>query len=64
MTEAAVKKWRVRGLSEEQADRLDCAFNLHPVLLWPGWLDGEGQDLTRRPRPMYAPESRLAVAGG
>ncbi|CAN5530710.1 hypothetical protein BH10ACT1_BH10ACT1_33450 [soil metagenome] len=56
---AAVKGWRVRGLSERQADELACRFNLHPMLLWPGWLEGVGQDCTRRAAPIYAGESHL-----
>lgn len=38
---AAVEKWRLRGLSHEQADRLAVRFGWHPILVWPEWLDAE-----------------------
>lgn len=41
VTVAAVEKWRLRGLSHEQADRLAVACGWHPVLVWPEWLEAE-----------------------
>lgn len=40
-TVAAVDKWRLRGLSHEQADRLAVHFGWHPILVWPEWIDAE-----------------------
>lgn len=37
---AAVRKWKIRGLSWWQADELACRFDWHPVEVWGvDWLD-------------------------
>jgi len=38
VTEAAVKGWKIRGLSHDQADRLACRFGYHPALVWTDWI--------------------------
>lgn len=32
-------RWRDRGLSERQADRVACRLGLHPARIWPGWFE-------------------------
>ncbi|MCU1451942.1 MAG: hypothetical protein JWN46_88 [Acidimicrobiales bacterium] len=34
-----ILRWRARGVDEWTADRLACALNLHPAVVWPDWLD-------------------------
>lgn len=32
-----LRRWRVSGVSDEQADRLATTLGLHPAIVWPDW---------------------------
>lgn len=34
---STVRKWVIRGLSTDQADRLAMTYSLHPSEVWPDW---------------------------
>lgn len=38
---SVVRRWRTTGVDVWQADRLAVAFGVHPLSVWPDWLDPE-----------------------
>ncbi|CAN5881659.1 hypothetical protein BH23ACT2_BH23ACT2_24290 [soil metagenome] len=62
VSKMVVAQWRVRGLSHPQADRVACHFNLHPVLLWPEWVDALTYDVVD-PKDLWPPRVSKPLYG-
>lgn len=41
-----VYRWQREGLSVYQADRVAIRLGLHPVLIWPQWLDVHSEEMS------------------
>ncbi len=55
VSKAVVKQWRNRGLSHTRADEVACHFNIHPVLLWPEWVEARRFDDVDDPKDLNPP---------